>query len=77
MRKAYSATELARYLGVSNAAITKWVKAGCPHSFEGMRYSFDVASVFLWLKQRSERHRKFAEHLEEKLAHGKTKKTGN
>ena len=66
--KIKTASKLARYLRCSNAAITRWMDSGMPHSVnEKITYVYDLREVLVWLAGRSRRHRKWVEQLQTRL----------
>lgn len=58
-----SSSELARYLGVSRAVISLWVKRGLPHQVQGLNYTFELEPVLRWLVNQSPRHKRLVESL--------------
>ena len=73
MKKFKTQTQLADFLGTTQAAISRWVSQGMPHEQPGgpMTYHFELEKVLRWLCERSPRHRRWVGNLAERVSNGR------
>ena len=61
-----SSRELASYFNVSEACISRWVGKGLPTVMgKRMSYEYELKKVKKWLTERSPRHRRWVEQLDQ------------